>query len=130
MFATVTDIATRLGRPYVSDEEEAQVAAWLEDVETLILERIPDIEAAISLGAPSYNTVVAIVAAAVIRKINNPTGKIQERIDDYSYGLTAAAANADLSLTDAEWARLMPSLGSGAFSVRLASEPDRVAWPW
>lgn len=130
MLATVSDITTRLGRPYSSPEEEAQVAAWLEDVEALILERIPDIEAAIIAGSPSYQTVTAVVSAAVIRKINNPTGKMQERIDDYSYGLTSTAANADLSLTDAEWSRLMPSVSSGAFSVRPFSEPDAVVWPW
>lgn len=130
MFATTTDVSTRLGRAPVDNSELAQWQAWLDDVEALILERIPGMVDAIVAGAPSVQTVTAVVCAVVIRKVNNPTGKLQERIDDYSYGLTATAATADLELTAAEWARLTPSASSGAFSIRPGYESDGIEWAW
>ena len=130
MFATTTDISTRLGRAFSGPEESAQVAAWLDDVEASILERLPDFIERVAAGSPSMQTVIAVVSAVVIRKINNPTGKLQERIDDYSYGLTATAASADLALTDAEWARLTPASASGAFSVRPGYESGSTSWTW
>ena len=130
MFATTTDISTRLGRAFSGPEESAQVAAWLDDVEASILERLPDFIERVTAGSPSMQTVIAVVSAVVIRKIDNPTGKLQERIDDYSYGLTATAASADLALTDAEWARLTPASASGAFSVRPGYESGSTSWTW
>lgn len=130
MFATTTDISTRLGRPYASADEQLQVQAWIDDLEALILERIPGIITGITDGAPSAQTVMAVVCAAVIRKINNPTGKLQERIDDYSYGLTAVAASAELDLTPEEWARLTPAAPSGAFSIRPGYDSGATDWAW
>lgn len=130
MYATPTDISTRLGRPFSDADETAQVTAWLDDVEASILERLPDFMDRIAAGSPSLQTAIAVISAVVIRKINNPTGKLQERVDDYSYGLTAAAASADLALTDAEWARLMPAAASGAFSVRPGYDSGSTEWAW
>ena len=130
MLATTNDVQTRLGRPASDETETAQWRAWLDDVEALIFERVPGIVTAISAGSPSAQTVTAIVCAVVIRKINNPAGKLQERIDDYSYGLTAAAASAELELTPAEWARLTPAASSGAFSIRPGYDSGSTAWEW
>lgn len=130
MFATPADIATRLGRALDEPAEAAQVSAWLDDVEASILERLPDFSARIAAGTPTMQTAIAVISAVVIRKINNPTGKLQERVDDYSYGLTATAASADLALTDAEWARLTPASASGAFSVRPSYDTGSTAWEW
>lgn len=130
MFTLATDVATRLGRALAEPEEAAQVQAWLDDTEALVVERIPDLMDRVAAGSPSLQTVIAVVSAVVIRKINNPTGKLQERIDDYSYGLTATAASADLALTDAEWARLTPASASGAFSIRPGYESGSTSWTW
>jgi len=129
MYATITDIQARMGRSYASADEQAQWQAWLDDVEARILQRIPDLTERIVAGSPSQAVVIAVISDVVIRKINNPTGKLQERIDDYSYGLTASAATSDLMPTPEEWAQLMPAARSGAFSVRPYSEPDTYAWP-
>lgn len=125
MYADLTDVATRLGRT-PEGAEAAQITAWIEDVEGLIAERIPTLA---DLAAdPDYaRRLRAIICAVVIRKVDNPTGKLQERIDDYSYGLSAdVVRTSDLTLTDAEWARLSPTSASGAWSII----PARESPPW
>jgi hypothetical protein len=84
----------------------------------MIRARIPNLDALMAAGAPDASVVRMIEAAAVARKSLNPGGKINERIDDYSYGLSADAARADLWLTDAEWGLLLPGQGTGAFTIR------------
>lgn len=129
MYATTGDVSARLGRPLADPAETLQVQTWLDDVETRILERIPTLAAMVSAGAPSLPTVTSVMCDVVIRKINNPTGKLQERVDDYSYGLTADSARADLSLTTEEWARLTPASSAGAFSVR-PGYSGSTDWAW
>lgn len=126
-FATVADVSTRLGRPISDPAEVLQVEAWLGDVEGLILARIADLVERADAGRPLVATVVMIEANAVIRKIRNPEGKKNERIDDYSYGLSDDAARGDIFLSDDEWDLLLPSSGSGAFSTRPGFVPDRPA---
>lgn len=128
-YANVTDVSTRLGRPITDPNEVAQVEAWLGDVESLILARIPDLHDAVDAGQPTAATVVMVEATAVVRKVRNPDGKQNERIDDYSYGLSAEAARGELFLTDDEWALLLPRSSSEAFSTRPGFEPDRGWWP-
>lgn len=117
-YALVSDVSTRLGRPISDANEVAQVTAWLEDVETLIRARIPDLDGRVADGTPTAPTVVMVEANAVVRKVRNPDGKQNERIDDYSYGLNADAARGDLFLTDDEWALLEPGSGNGAWTIR------------
>lgn len=117
-YAVLADVATRLGRPITDANEVAQVNAWLGDVEALILARIPGLAAGVAGGVPSEAVVKMVEANAVVRKVKNPDGKQNERIDDYSYGLNADAARGDLFLTDAEWALLEPGSGEGAFTIR------------
>lgn len=129
MYANLSDVADRLGRPITDPLEVKQVNAWIGDVEAIIRARIPDLDERVVTGVPSLEVVAMVVTNAVVRKALNPTGKQNERIDDYSYGLTEDAARGDLFLTDAEWQLLLPDASSGAFSVRPAFEPDR-ACPW
>ena len=129
-FANLTDVADRLGRPISDPDEVKQVNAWIADVEVIIRSRIPDIDDQIGDGALSADVVTMVTTNAVVRKALNPTGKQNERIDDYSYGLTEDAARGDLFLTEAEWGLLMPVSASGAFSVRPGFDPDRRCWPW
>lgn len=116
-YASITDVSTRLGRPIVDDAEVAQVTAWLEDVEALILARFPTLEAAVALGRPSAATVAMIEANAVIRKIKNPDGKVAEGIDDYNYRYNEQSRKGEIFLTDDEWAVLLPDQSSGAWTI-------------
>lgn len=118
MLATAEDVSLRLGRALGEGSETNQVEAWIADVEAMVSARIPDITERVTSGALSSQVVSAVIANAVIRKIKNPDGKQNERIDDYSYGLTADAARGELFLTEDEWALLLPSVASGAFSIR------------
>lgn len=119
-YATITDVSTRLGRTISESAEIAQVNAWIADVEALILHRIPDLAQQIVDGNVLASAVKTVVCQSVIRKIKNPDGKQNERIDDYSYGLSQDAARVDLFITDDEWSMITPRGTSGAaFSIRL-----------
>ena len=107
------------------------IEAWvLADADVLGKRLNPDLPPhTLDLAAdPDYaRRLRAIICAVVIRKVDNPTGKLQERIDDYSYGLSAdVVRSSDLTLTDAEWARLSPTSASGAWSII----PARESPPW
>lgn len=118
MFANLTDVEERLGRPITDSDEVKQVNAWIGDVESLILARIPDLQEKVTAGVPTAAVVSMVVANAVIRKINNPDGKVSEGVDDYQYRYNEQARKGDLFLTDEEWALLTPAAASGAFSIR------------
>ncbi|MDF1705019.1 MAG: hypothetical protein P1U38_09620 [Aeromicrobium sp.] len=117
-YATVTDVATRLGRPFKGQTESDQWTAWLEDIEAIINGRF-NLESAIAAGKPTEAVVKMVEANAVIRKINNPTGKRSERIDDYYYDYGERGSSEGLYLNDDEWALIAPN-GSpdGAFTIR------------
>ncbi|WP_062077691.1 Gp19/Gp15/Gp42 family protein [Demequina globuliformis] len=117
-YAVLTDVSTRLGRAISDADEVAQVEAWLSDVEAIIRARVPDLDDRVTDGNPAEAVVVMVEANAVVRKVKNPDGKQNERIDDYSYGLNSDYARGDLFLTDDEWELLLPSSGSqDAFSI-------------
>src|SRR5690606_32982928 len=125
-YATVSDVATRLGRPISDPLEVAQVGAWIEDIESDILDRIPNLADLIVEGRPTTATVVRVESAAVIRKMKNPDGVVSEGNDVYNYRLNENARKGELFLTDEEWARLLPldSTVSGVFSVQMYGDPD------
>jgi hypothetical protein len=124
-YASVDDVAARLGRPITTDSETAQVNAWLSDIELIIRARIPGLDDLVTAGNPSEQAVVMVESNAVIRKIQNPEGKASERIDDYYYQLDANRAQGDLYLTDVEWDLLTPDTGSGgAFTITPYGAPD------
>lgn len=128
ILATVEDVQARLGRE-LADSELVQAEAWIGDVQAMIEARIPDIHERVDSGLVSPLVASAVVANAVIRKVNNPMGKQNERIDDYSYGWNADAARGELFLTAEEWGLLSPGSASGAFSIRPAGHGrGRGAW--
>jgi len=128
-YATVVDVATRLGRPIDSPEEQAQVQAWLDDAEALILARIPNLPDRVAAGSPTVATLVMIESNAVIRKIRNPEGYTSETIDDYTYRYNEQVRRGDIFLTDDEWGLLTPGVATGAFSARPTFVPDVPVWP-
>lgn len=133
-YATVADVAVRLGRPIVDTAEVAQTEAYLGDVEQMIVARIPDLDEQVTNGTLPGAVVVTVESNAVVRKLRNPDGKVQERIDDYSYGFAKEAARSDLFITDEEWAMLTPGSSDGAWTIdtttgagsRWGAPPD----PW
>lgn len=127
-YANVTDVGTRLGRPITDADELAQINAWLSDVESLILARIPTLLDDVTAGSPSEAVVVMVEANAVVRKVRNPDGKVSEDIDDYRYRYGENAARGELFLTPEEWALLEPGSGGGAFTIVPGGVAAREGW--
>lgn len=134
-FANLNDVQIRLGRPIGDADEVNQVNAWISDVEATIQSRIDDLTVRVTMDPVYAALVKKIIAQIVCRKVKNPDGKQNERIDDYSYGLGSEAARADLKPTEDEWEELAPgsSAGSEAFTVRMPLTPgysERWGAPW
>lgn len=123
-YATVADVSTRLGRPITDPGEVAQVQAWLEDAEALILSRVPTLPDLLADGALTVATLVMVEANAVIRKIRNPEGYTSETIDDYTYRYNEQVRRGDIFFTDDEWALLIPGR-SGAWTITPSSARRR-----
>jgi hypothetical protein len=119
-YAAVTDVEVRYGRT-LSAPESAQVTAWIEDLESEIHERIPNLLDLIVAGRPTDATLRRVICAAVIRKLQNPEGlrTTTVAIDDYSTTKTVDSSNSAgfLSLTDDEWSLLLPGSSGDAFTI-------------
>lgn len=107
-YATVQDVATSLGRPISDSAEVAQVETWLADAEMRIRRRLGDLPALIAADQLDAEALVYVEREAVIRKLNNPDGKVSEDIDDYRYRRNPDAARGAVFVTDEEWALLLP----------------------
>jgi hypothetical protein len=133
-YATVQDVADRLGRAIDDVLEIAQVEAWLDDVEDQITARF--IRAGlvladqIALDDPTLGTVVRVEANAVIRRLQNPSdgrSSITRSVDDASITERFESGSAVVGLSDADWLDLLGSSSDvGAFSTSPGFEPDYV----
>ena len=130
---TADDVQVRLGRA-LADSQQAQVEAWLSDLEALAESRVPGFVSRVLGGSPSLDVVRAVFSQAVRRVLLNPDGLRQESrtIDDYTEARTfdAAISASSVGFTDEEWAQLVPATASGAFSIRPAGSPDGQRWDW
>ena len=104
-YGSVDDVAALAAR-VLSDEEGALVARRLEQVERMILRRIPDLAAKITAGDIALEDVVDIEADAVYRVIRNPEGFVSEGDGQYSYQLNREVADNRLRITSEEWSVL------------------------
>jgi hypothetical protein len=133
-YANVNDVAAELGRPAPTDPDVvAQWNRWLTRIENMIIARIPDLEARVTAGEITPGILADVEASAVARKILNPEGlrQVTKAIDDGSVTkiIDQSRSTGELGLTEDEWALLLPTADSGAFSTRPGFEPDTVA-PW
>lgn len=104
-YATPNDIQERLGRE-LDASETTIVATRLEDVEELILQRIPDLTAKVDAGTLRQRLVVMVESEAVMRLIRNPEGYTQETDGNYSYSIDSKVASGRLSILPEEWTLL------------------------
>ena len=117
-YATVIDVATTLGRPITDQDEQNQITNWISKTERIIAARLGD------LDALDRQILADVISEVVARRARNPDGKRNERIDDYSYTLDAAASSVELTLTADEWARLsQDGSTSGAYMPVLTPAP-------
>ena len=114
-YASTNDVKVSLGRP-LSDDEDTQADALLDRVELRISSRIPTLEARLIAEDSLLDLLVEVEADVVARKIDNPSGYLQEQDGDYMYTRDRALLKSGgLALTDDEWSRL--GVTKGAFTI-------------
>ncbi|MDV6310276.1 Gp19/Gp15/Gp42 family protein [Gordonia amicalis] len=101
-YASATDVRTLLARE-LTTEETALVERRLEQVERMILRKIPDLSIQIDNELLDADDVVDIEAEAVCRVLRNPEGLLQEQDGSYGYRLNPDAADNSLRILPEEW---------------------------
>jgi hypothetical protein len=122
---TVEDIEARW-RP-LSDQEQVNARAFLDDAWWLLVSRRPTLEVDLAAGTVLEANVVRVIAAMVLRVLRNPDGYDSETIDDYTYRRNSLMASGALHVTTDELADLTPSAPgstSRRHSVRLVVYGD------
>jgi hypothetical protein len=128
-YATVADVEARLGRSLDSSEQTI-VNTRLNDVELLIRNKIPDLDAKISAGTIDVEAVIMIESESVLRLVRNPDGYTAETDGNYSYQISVKVASGRLDILPEEWALL--GFRSGAFTIRPDLSPYyyNCGYPW
>jgi uncharacterized protein YcaQ len=120
-YAQPSDVAALLARE-LDTAETALVERRLEQVERMILRRIPDLAAQIAAEEIDQADVIDVEAEAVYRVARNPEGIYSENDGAYGYQLSRQAADNSLRILPEEWLTLgirpsnvfsiVPNLGS------------------
>lgn len=113
-YATVEDVESRLGRE-LTPEEVIQVGELLEDVETIIKLKIPELDDKVADGTIAERLIVMIEVNAVVRVLRNPDAFVSETDGNYSYTRSREGASGYLDLLPIEWEWLFG--GSGMFQI-------------
>jgi hypothetical protein len=134
--ATVNDLGNRSLRT-LTPVELTSGDTLLDDAWSQIVAQVPSVATRLDTSPvdPLFvGLVVQIECAMVLRVLNNPTGILEETVDDYSHRMDQAVSSGALYLSDAEKALL--GLGDGssdsAWSVRSPAVPFRSlpsGWP-
>ncbi|WP_206032074.1 Gp19/Gp15/Gp42 family protein [Rhodococcus sp. A14] len=90
----------------MTTEETALVERRLEQVERMIIRRIPDLADQITSGSIDQADVVDIEAEAVLRVVRNPDGLLSETDGAYGYQLNRETASGRLQILPEEWQTL------------------------
>lgn len=101
-YAQASDVSALLARE-LTTEETALVERRLEQVERMILRRIPDLADKIAADEIDEADVIDIEAEAVYRVVRNPEGIYSENDGTYGYQLSREAADNSLRITADEW---------------------------
>lgn len=109
LLATLADVADRLGRD-LTDDENRQGMALLEDASAMILDRFP------GLATAPTDASRAVCRSMVVRVLQNPQGVRSEQIDDYQRTIDSARSTGELYISDDEAEMLRPP-GTTAFSI-------------
>ncbi len=121
--ATIDDLKSRSLRP-LTEQEATWGGTMLDDAFWQLVSLRPIVET--QLDAEPGNTrfrklVIQVVCAMVLRVLNNPSGKLEESGDDYSYRLDAAMSTGALYVSDGELALFGPGLAAnGAYTIKPA----------
>jgi hypothetical protein len=119
--ATPEQVEASLGRS-LTNPETVQVSQWLDDAELQIRLRLG------AIADLDQEAVAYVERESVILKLQNPEGKQQEAIDDYSYRRYDANARGQVFIIDDWWDILSPTSSPSAFSFRPTFETDDAQW--
>lgn len=130
-YADTTDVAAELGRPASSTSESTQWEAWIDRVERTIERRFSRLGLVLAeqvgIGDLTADDVMYVEVAAIIRKIDNPSGltSITRSVDDSSVTTRREGVDSGdpLELTEADWESLLPAHESEAFTIRPFGQP-------
>lgn len=119
--ADVNDLKARSFRE-LTDTEESVGATLLGDAWAIVLAARPTVADRLAVtpkDAAFEALVVQVLCAMVLRVLQNPSGKLEERQDDYQYRLDSAVSSGALYLSDAELARLSEGddVSDGAWTI-------------
>ena len=114
-YATVEDVATTLGKDpaTLTAVKRSQIEDWIFKTQRIIKKRLGYLTL---LDADNLRDVISEVVA---RRVRNPDGKQNERLDDYGYGLDKEVAKGRLYLTDDEWDQLTPAVADRSVGITL-----------
>ena len=104
-YAVAADVTT-LWAKEPEPEVMALIERRLEQVERMIIRRIPDLADRITAGSIDQADVVDIEADAVLRVVRNPEGYVSETDGGYTYQLQSDLSSGKLMITDEEWQTL------------------------
>ena len=130
--ATGTDLSNRSLRT-LSAQELTVGAVLLEDAWNIVVSQVPSVADrldATPADAVFEALVVQVECAMVLRVLNNPSGKLEESIDDYRYRLDQAVSTGALYLSDAERSLLVAGDGASdsAFTIRPSGRVVSDGW--
>jgi len=131
--ATSADLQARSLRTLTA-QELAVGDVLLEDAWNIIVTRLPSVATrldAVPLDEAFESLVIQVQTSMVLRVINNPDGKLEEHVDDYSYRIDSARSTGALYLSEYE----LDILGSGddgseAFTIKPYFTPPTPLDPW
>ncbi|MFF0541736.1 Gp19/Gp15/Gp42 family protein [Prescottella sp. R16] len=104
-YAAAADVTT-LWAKEPEPEVMALIERRLEQVERMILRRIPDLADRIVAGHIDEADVADIEAEAVLRVVRNPDGYASETDGGYSYQFNREASSGKLEILPEEWQTL------------------------
>ena len=119
--ADIDDLKARSFRTLTATEQSVG-ATLLGDAWAIVLAAKPTVSDRLD-NVPKdtvfESLVIQTLCAMVLRVLSNPSGKLEERQDDYQYRLDAAVSSGALYLSDAELARLSEGddVSDGAWTI-------------
>lgn len=112
----------------LSDNEKVNAEAWIADSWEILTSRRPSLSDDMDASTVSDNAVIRVISAMVIRRLQNPEGKSEESIDDYSYKRDPSTASGDLYVKNSEIDVVTPAVTGPrrTNSVRLVTYQQQV----
>lgn len=119
--ADIGDLKARSFRT-LTPTEESVGSTLLGDAWAIVLAAKPSVADRLDetpKDAAFESLVIQTLCAMVLRVLQNPSGKLEERQDDYQYRLDSAVSSGALYLSDAELARLSEGddVSDGAWTI-------------